>query len=81
MKNVLVRTKFYWSWVGGPVLSDNTMTKRNRIKGQTLIYKTLLRSIKIEQQVPHQKKTQKKTKLNSGRVLPFFKLFPIFISA
>ena len=44
------------------------MTKRNRIKGQTLIYKTLLRSIKIEQQVPHQKKTQKKTKLNSGRV-------------
>jgi hypothetical protein len=40
------------------------MTKRNRIKEQTMIYKTLLRSIKIEQQVPH----QKKTRLNSGRV-------------
>jgi hypothetical protein len=28
---------------------DNTMTKRKRAKGQTMIYKTLHRKIKIEQ--------------------------------
>ena len=43
------------------------MRKRNRIKGQTTIYKTLLRNIKIEQHEPRQKKTNK-TRLNSIRV-------------
>jgi hypothetical protein len=32
---------------------DNTMTKRKRTKGQTMIYKTLHRKLKIEQHEPH----------------------------
>jgi len=28
--------------------TDNTMTKRKRTKGQTMIYKTLYRKLKIE---------------------------------
>ena len=26
MKNLLVQTKFYWSWAGGPVLIVKTVT-------------------------------------------------------
>ena len=34
---------------------DNTMVKRKRSKGQTMIYKTLHRVLKIEQYEPHYK--------------------------
>ena len=33
--------------------TDNTMAKRQRTEGQKLIYKTLHRKLKIEQQEPH----------------------------
>jgi hypothetical protein len=33
--------------------TDNTMAKRQRTEGQTMIYKTLHRKLKIEQQEPH----------------------------
>jgi hypothetical protein len=33
--------------------TDNAMTKRKRTKGQTTIYKTLHRKLKIEQNDPH----------------------------
>ena len=35
--------------------TDNTMLKRKRIKGQTTIYKTQYRSLKIEQHYPTKK--------------------------
>ena len=34
---------------------SNTMTKRKRTKGQTTIYKTLHKKLKIDQHEPHQK--------------------------
>ena len=36
-------------------MTDNTMVirEKNRTKGQAIIYKTLLRKIKIEQHEPH----------------------------
>jgi len=33
--------------------TDNTMAKRKRTKGQTTIYKTYHRNLKIEQHEPH----------------------------
>jgi hypothetical protein len=33
-------------------VNQNTMAKRNRTKGQTIIYKTLFRKLTIEQQEP-----------------------------
>ena len=35
--------------------TDNTMAKRKRTKGQTTIYETLHRKLKIEQHKPHEK--------------------------
>jgi hypothetical protein len=35
--------------------AENKMVKRKRAKGQTMIYKTLHRKLKIEQQEPHKK--------------------------
>ena len=42
---------------------DNTMPKQQRIKRQTMIYKTLHRKLKTEQK---QKNNLKQTKMNSG---------------
>jgi len=36
-----------------PKRTDKTMSKRKMIKGQTTIYKTLHRKLKIEQHEPH----------------------------
>ena len=43
--------------------TDNTMDKRNRTKGQTMIYSTLHRQLKIDKQEPHTN-----TGINSGRI-------------
>ncbi len=40
--------------IRGHTRSDNTMSKRNRTKGQTMIYKTIHRKLKIEQYEPHE---------------------------
>jgi len=50
---MLEATKRMTSAVNQRRTEDNTMAKRKRTKGQTLIYEILHRKLRIEQHLPH----------------------------
>jgi len=54
-KEMLEATKRMTSAVNQRRTEDNTMAKRKRTKGQTLIYEILHRKLRIEQHLPHYK--------------------------
>jgi hypothetical protein len=59
LSNMYMYTHTFFMWLVGlwrltPLSSaDNTMAKRKRTKGQTTVYKTLHRKLKIEQHITH----------------------------
>jgi hypothetical protein len=55
-------------------MTDNTMAKRKRTKGQTTSYKTLHRKLKIERHEPH-----KKAGVNFGAFVCFDRLTTVFV--
>ena len=60
--------------------TDNTMTKRKRRKGQTMIYKTTHRKPKAEQHERHQKSERVSTHvLRKGETVPAPHVAPVVL--